>query len=40
MAETQEAWSRRKIVAALCMDIEAAFLSVAQECRAKKMRAI
>jgi hypothetical protein len=38
MATAQEAWSRKKVVGALCMDVEAAFPSVSKECLARKMR--
>lgn len=40
MTKAQEAWSWKKVVGALCMDVDAAFLSVARECLAKKMRAM
>jgi hypothetical protein len=40
MTTAQEAWSRKEVVGALCMDVEAAFPSVARECLAKKMRAM
>jgi hypothetical protein len=40
MASVQESWSRGRVCGALCMDVEAAFPSVAKECLAKKMRAM
>jgi hypothetical protein len=40
MATVQKAWSRGRVAAALCMDVEAAFPSVAKDCLAKKMRAM
>jgi hypothetical protein len=38
MSVVQEAWSRGKVAAALMMDVEAAFPSVARECLLRKMR--
>jgi hypothetical protein len=40
MASVRESWSNRRVSGALCMDVEAAFPSVAKECLAKKMRAM
>jgi ribonuclease HI len=40
MSTVQEAWSRGKVAAALMMDVEAAFPSVARECLLRKMREI
>ena len=37
VAHVQEAWKRGVIVGALLMDVAAAFPSVAQECRLRKM---
>jgi hypothetical protein len=34
MVKTQEAWSKKQVAGALCMDVEAAFPSVAKECLA------
>jgi hypothetical protein len=38
MAKAQEVWSRKQVSGALCMDVEAAFPSVAKDCLAHKMR--
>ena len=38
IARTQEAWSRKKIVGALLMDVASAFPSVARGCLLRKMR--
>jgi len=38
MAEVQPAWQEKKVAAALCMDVAAAFPSVARECLLRKMR--
>jgi hypothetical protein len=38
MVKTYEAWSRKQVVGALCMDVEAVFPGMAKECLAGKMR--